>query len=164
MNDIQRIVFSALILSPLVLEPAFLRSQTEPAEATAAQAVAGLGDVSVKGIHVSDVDSTHLQVAVELTTVAPRTVTLENFRLTSLRLNGLPAFADPVMEPVSLVQGKPTNLPPILVTILFRDLTTVAPLRYMIEKQTLHVQGQIVAAVKMNFVEKLVVHSEHPHA
>jgi len=164
MNDIQRIVFSALILSPLVLEPAFLRSQTEPAEATAAQAVAGLGDVSVKGIHVSDVDSTHLQVAVELTTVAPRTVTLENFRLTSLRLNGLPAFADPVMEPVSLVQGKPTNLPPILVTILFRDLTTVAPLRDMIEKQTVHVQGQIVAAVKMNFVEKLVVHSEHPHA
>jgi hypothetical protein len=164
MKDLPRIIFSVSILISLLLGPALSTCQTDPAGTSAAQTVPGLGDVTVKRIHVSDVDSTHLQVAVELTTVAPRTVTLENFRLTSLRLNGLPAFADPVAEPVSLVQGKPADLPPIFVTILFRDLTTVAPLREMLEKQTVHVQGQVVAAIKMNFAEKLMVHSEHPHA
>jgi hypothetical protein len=35
-------------------------------------------------------------------------------------------------------------------------------LRQMLEKQTVHVQGQIVAAVKMSFLEKLALHTEHP--
>jgi hypothetical protein len=60
------------------------------------------------------------------------------------------------------VQSKETALPPLYVTVQFRDLTTTAPLREMIEKQMVHVQGQVVAGVKVSFLEKLVMHSEHP--
>ncbi len=124
--------------------------------------VTGLGEVTVRGTRIDQMDSTHLRIAVELSTIATRTVTLENLRLTALRLNDMPVFADAIDQRIDLVKGKDTQLPPIYVTAQFRDLTSVAPLRAILESQTVHVQGQIVAGVKMSFLEKLVLHTEHP--
>ena len=47
-------------------------------------------------------------------------------------------------------------------TVQLRDLTSVEPLRQMIEKELVHVQGHVVADVKLGFLEKLVMHTEHP--
>jgi hypothetical protein len=118
--------------------------------------------MKVKGASISEIDPNHIRVGVDLSVTPSRTVTLESLRLTSLRLNGLPVFAEPLSQPIALVQGKEIALPPLYVTIQFRDLTTVAPLREMIEKQMVHVQGQVVAGVKMGFFEKLALHTEHP--
>ena len=59
-------------------------------------------------------------------------------------------------------KGVATSLPPVYLTVLFRDLNTVAPLRQMIEKQSVHVQGEMVAGVQADFLQKLALHSQHP--
>lgn len=122
----------------------------------------GFGPVTIKGTRVAEIDSSHARIAVDLAASANRNVTIENLRLTGLRLNGLPVYAEPLSQPIELVHGKETALPPIYVTIQTRDLTSVAPLRAMIENQSVRVQGQVVAALKMNFLDKLALHTEHP--
>jgi hypothetical protein len=121
-----------------------------------------LGQVNIRNVSVAEVDSNHVRIAVDLATTPSRSVTLENLRLTSLRLNEMPVFAEAITQRIDLVKGKETVLPPIYVTAQFRDLTSVAPLRAMIDANSVHIQGQIMADLKMSFLEKLVLHTEHP--
>lgn len=122
----------------------------------------GLGVVKVQGTRIAEIDSTHLRLAIDLVITPSQTATLEDLRLTALHLNGLPAFAEPISQQINLVNGKDAALPPVYITVQFRDVTTVAPLREMIEKQSVHVQGQISAAIKMNFLDRLALRIEHP--
>ncbi len=121
-----------------------------------------LGVVKVQGTRVTEIDNSHLRVAVDLIMTPSQTATLEDLHLASLRLNGLPAFAEPLSQQINLVQGKDTALPPVYITLQFRDVTTVTPLREMIEKQSVHVQGQVSAGIKMNFLDRLALHIQHP--
>ena len=123
---------------------------------------AAIGNLQVKDIGVAEIDSSHVKVAVNLMLVPEQTATLKDIQLCSLRLNGLPVFAAPMNQEVLLRKGVPTALPPVYVTALFRDLNTVQPLRLMIEKQSVHVQGELVAGVQLGFVEKLALHTQHP--
>jgi hypothetical protein len=128
----------------------------------AAVSPAGVGEVQVKDARVADVDASHLKIAVDLVVKPTQTVTLENLRITGLRMNGLPLYADPLDQSLELKKGMEVSLPPVYVSVLFRDLTTVEPLRTMVDKQMAHLQGEIVAGVRMSFLQKLVLHTEHP--
>jgi hypothetical protein len=121
-----------------------------------------VGDFQVKEVNVAEIDTSHIKLAVDLNLVAVRTVTLENLRLCSLHLNGLPAFALPLNQDLVLSKGVTTALPPIYVTILFRDLLTTEPLRRMVENQSVRIEGEMVADVRLNMLEKLALHTQHP--
>jgi hypothetical protein len=82
--------------------------------------------------------------------------------LCSLHLNGLPVFAAPLHQEISLHKGETIGLPPVFVSMFYRDLTTVHPLREMIEKQTVRVEGELVSGVQVGFLGKLALHSQHP--
>ncbi|MGA2890115.1 MAG: hypothetical protein ABSE51_18870 [Terracidiphilus sp.] len=127
----------------------------------AAQAAA-LGDLQVKEVSVAEIDTAHVRLAVDLNLTAAQSVTLENLRLCSLRLNGLPVFAAPLNQELVLKKDVATALPPIYVTILFRDLRTTEPLRRMIEKQSVRVEGEMVADLRLSLLEKMALHTEHP--
>jgi hypothetical protein len=138
---------------------------TAPAVQPAAQpigSIQGIATINVKSTQIAEIDNTHLRIAVDLSAVPTRSITLENLRLTGLRLNGLPVYAQPLAEPIVLVKGNETALPPLYVTLQLRDLTTTKPLREMVENQSVHLTGAMVASVKMSFFEKLAVHTEHP--
>ena len=138
---------------------------TAPAAQPASQpgaSVDGIATVSIKSTQIAEIDNNHLRIAVDLSAIPSRSITLENLRLTGLRLNGLPVYAQPLAEPIMLVKNKETALPPLYVTLQMRDLTTTKPLREMIENQSVHLTGAMVAAVKMSFLEKLAMHTEHP--
>jgi hypothetical protein len=161
-----RITFWALpFAAVLLLTPgAQARSQAgEPTpDATAAKPANGFGPITVKNASIVEIDSSHLRIAVDMAITPSRNVTIESLRLTALRLNGLPVYAEPLSEPIDLVKGKEATLPPVYVTIQARDLTSTAPLREIVVNQSAHVQGQIVANIKMNFLDKLAMHTEHP--
>ncbi len=123
-----------------------------------------VGVMQVKEINLAEIDSTHVRVAVDLDLVPAKSATLKDLHLCSLSLNGLPVFAEPLNQEIVLRKNAPTALPPLYVTVLFRDLTTVEPLRRMVEKQTVHVQGEMVAGVRLNFAERLALHTQHPEA
>jgi hypothetical protein len=120
------------------------------------------GDLQVKEVNLSEIDTSHVRLAVDLNLTAAQSATFENLRLCSLHLNGLPVFAAPLNQEIVLKKGVPTALPPLYVTILFRDLHTVAPLRRMIENQSVRIEGEMVAGVRLTTVEKLALHTQHP--
>jgi hypothetical protein len=74
----------------------------------------------------------------------------------------MPVFAAPLNQEIVLKKGAPTALPPLYVTVLFRDLHTVAPLRRMIENQSVRLEGNLLADLRLTALEKLALHTEHP--
>ncbi len=151
-----------LSLTLLCGAPAHLAAQTDAATPVPVTPASGIAQVAVKSAQIAEIDSSHIRIAVDLSAVPGRTITLENLRLTGLRLNGLPVYAQPLSEPIELIKGKETALPPLYITLQTRDITTTKPLREMIENQSVHLTGEMVAAVKMSFLEKLAMHTEHP--
>jgi hypothetical protein len=121
-----------------------------------------LGSLQVKDISLIEIDTAHVRVAVNLTVVPGQSATLKDLRLCSLRLNGLPVFAAPLDQEIVLHKDASTALPTLYVTALFRDLTTVEPLRRMIENQSVHVQGELLAGVRLSLIEKMALHTQHP--
>jgi hypothetical protein len=121
-----------------------------------------IGTLQVKGVNLVEIDASHVKAAVDLTLIPARSITLEDLRLCSLRLNGMPVFAEPLNQEIALKKGVTTALPPLYVTVLFRDVYTVAPLSQMIEKQNVHVEGELVAGVRLNLLEKLALSTLHP--
>jgi len=154
--------WSLVFILPLVLL-AFSTTTSYAQSADVATSVdSAFGQIRVRKTNIAEVDSTHLRVSVDTSITPSRKVTLQNLRLVSLRLNGLPVYAEPLLQPIDLDKGKEVALPAMYVTVQFRDLNTVQPIREMIEKQTVHVQGQAIAAVKMSFLERLALYTEHP--
>jgi len=123
---------------------------------------AAIGSLQVKGISMVEIDTNHVRVSVNLTLVPSQSATLSDLRLCSLRLNGLPVFASPLEQEIVLKKDVSTALPPLYITAMFRDLTTVQPLQKMVEKQSVHLQGVLMAAVQLTFMEKLALHTQHP--
>jgi hypothetical protein len=142
----------ALLVSPFAVFAAY----------AAGEQPATFGNLQVKSVSVAEIDTEHVKVAVDLTLVPSQSATLNDLRLCSLRLNGLPVFAAPVEQEIVLRKGVEATIPTINVTILFRDLYAVEPLRRIIAEQKVHVQGEFEASVRLNFAEKLALHTQHP--
>jgi len=123
---------------------------------------ADLGSIQVTNVNISAINAAHVEVAVNLSLVPSQTATLKDVQLCSLHLNGLPVFAAPLHQEISLHKGETIGLPPVFVSMFYRDLTTVHPLREMIEKQTVRVEGELVSGVQVGFLGKLALHSQHP--
>jgi hypothetical protein len=121
-----------------------------------------VGDFQLKVVNVAEIDTSHVKLALDLNLTPAQSVTLENLRLCSLHLNGLPVFASPLNQEMVLNKGVVTALPPLYVTILFRDLQTTDPLRRMVENHSVRVEGELVADVRLTMMEKLVLHTQHP--
>jgi hypothetical protein len=136
----------------------------QPAAVPAQPAVqaAMLQNLQVKEVNLAEIDTSHVKLAVDLNLTAAQSVTMESVRLCSIHLNGMPVFAAPLNQEIVLKKGVATALPPLYITVLFRDLRTVEPLRRMIEKQSVRIEGEMVADVRLTMVEKLALHTQHP--
>jgi hypothetical protein len=77
-------------------------------------------------------------------------------------LNGLPVFALPLNQEMVIQKGVSTALPPVYITVLFRDLRTTEPLRQMVENQSVRLEGEVVADLRLTLMEKLALHTQHP--
>jgi hypothetical protein len=121
-----------------------------------------VGDFQLKEINVVEIDTSHVKLAVDLSLTPVQSATLDNLRLCSLRLNGLPVFAAPLNQEMVIRKGVMTALPPVYITVLFRDLRKTDPLRRMIENQSVRIEGELVADVRLTLMEKLALHTQHP--
>ncbi|MGB8262132.1 MAG: hypothetical protein WCE75_17370 [Terracidiphilus sp.] len=123
-----------------------------------------IGSLKVKEISLVEIDQTHVKAAVNVEVVPSRSVTLKNMRLAGLYLNGQAVFASALNQELALQKDAPTALPPLYVTVLFRDVQTVEPIRQMVDKRSVHVEGSLVADLKLNFLERLALGTQHPKA
>jgi hypothetical protein len=123
---------------------------------------AAMGAIQVKNISISAFSVSHVEMGVTLALVPAQSVTLKNLQICSLRLNGLPVFASPLDQEIVLQKGQTVVLPPLSISVFFRDLTTPKPLQQMIEKQSVHVQGEVQSNVDVGLLGRLALHSQHP--
>jgi hypothetical protein len=131
-----------------------------PAQPTAASAL--IEELKVKEVGLAEIDTSHVKLAVDLNLTATQSVTMESLRIGSLRLNGLPVYTAPLNQEIVFKKGVPTALPPLYITVLFRDLNTVEPLKRMIDNQSVKIEGEVVANVRLGMIEKLALHMQHP--
>ena len=132
----------------------------EPAQATAPASM--VEALNVKEVGLAEIDTSHIKLSVDLNLTAAQSVTMDSLRISSLHINGLPVFAAPLNQEIVLKKGVPTALPPLYVTVLFRDLHTVEPLKRMIQNQSVKIEGNVVTGVRLNMIEKLALHTQHP--
>jgi hypothetical protein len=128
---------------------------------SAAQAPS-VGDFQVKEVNVAEIDTAHVKLVMDLNLIPSQSATLENLRLCSLHLNGLPVFALPLNQQIVIQKGVSTALPPVYITVLFRDLHTTEPLRRMIDNQSVRIEGEVVADLRLTMMERLALHTQHP--
>jgi hypothetical protein len=121
-----------------------------------------VGDFQVKEVNVAEIDTAHVKLVVDLNLIPSQSAIMENLRLCSLHLNGLPVFATPLNQQIVIQKGVSTALPPVYITVLFRDLHTTEPMRRMIENQSVRLEGEVVADLRLTMMEKLALHTQHP--
>lgn len=149
-----RLLAVLLALTPIAgAQPDALKPAGDPAP---------MGAIQVKNISISAFSVSHVEMGVTLALVPAQSVTLKNLQICSLRLNGLPVFAAPLDQDIVLEKGKSMVLPPLSISVFFRDLTTPKPLQQMIEKQSVHVQGEVQSNVDVGLLGRLALHSQHP--
>src|SRR5215472_17522934 len=120
------------------------------------------GPIHVKGASIGTIDTSHLEVVVSLELTPGQSGTLKNLQLCSLRMNGLPVYAAPVEQEIALKKGEPIQFPPLTVSVYYHDLSTARPLEEILDKQTVHVEGELVSDLQVGFLGKLALHSQHP--
>jgi hypothetical protein len=148
-----RLWFASLAL----IIPSFVFAQAQPdLPAT------DFGPIQVKSANIGTIDTSHLEIVVSLALTPGQSGTLKNLQLCSLRMNGLPVFANPVEQEIVLKKGEPTQLPPLTVSVYYHDLYTTHPLAEMIDKQSVRVEGELVSDLQVGFLGKLALHSQHP--
>jgi hypothetical protein len=138
------------------------QTPTQPLPSPDPTPIAGLGNISVASMRIADLTPDGVVIAVDLSLTPARTVALDSIWLSGLSVNSLPIHADPIDRLIQLPKGKPAPLPQLTVKVFFRDLTTVAPLRQMVDSQMVHVQGQANATLHATFLEKLALGAAHP--
>jgi hypothetical protein len=163
MNLAMRVAIAGMIAWAAASGVAQQAGPSQPAApAQPAVQTATLQNLQVKEVNLAEIDTSHVKLAVDLNLTSAQSVTMESVRLCSLHLNGMPVFAAPLNQEIVLKKGVPTALPPLYITVLFRDLRTVEPLRRMIEKQSVRIEGEMVADVRLTMVEKMALHTQHP--
>lgn len=75
-----------------------------------------------------------------------------------LRANGLPVHVEPYETEFQLSKSAPVELPsPLRLTFVFAEIDSLAPLRELVQKDVLHLTGDLFILVRLNTLESAVM-------
>jgi hypothetical protein len=112
--------------------------------------------ISLERLSLESLTSEKIQISADVAIVAQRKVTLRGVTFGQMALNGLPFYATPITEPLSLIPGqKVSPAHPIVMTVYFHDLNSLRPLRSLVADEKVSLDGMAYAAVTMNAAEKM---------
>jgi len=125
-----------------------------PQSLTAAPSV----DVMLQKASLRKIFSDRLMLDVTLTVTAVRDSSIQQVTIRDLRVNGIPFYADTIREQFSLQAHRPSFLPhPLVITVHYHDLDSIAPLRQALDNGKAHVTGTALVEIRMNPFAKLVL-------
>ena len=147
------------LLGALSFAMFFLSAVAQPVQPT--REPSQLAAAHVKSLKVETFNTERITLSVNLELTLSRQIVLNNLRLSSVKLNGMPVYVDPLDGPITFKKGNQTPLT-LSVSILFRDITSTDPLRAMLEKQNVHISGELQSGAQAGLVEKLALATLHP--
>jgi hypothetical protein len=156
----QLLILAVGFLSAAGSLPAQDSSQNPPQNPDEASLPAA--SVRLEDVSLDSVQSDRILLNARLTLLPKRSVTLEEVSFSQMRLNDMPVYVAPIHQTFDLKKDEPMQLPSIRITVYFRDLASLDPVRRIIDEQKLRLAGQISAFVRANLIEKLALRSLHP--
>lgn len=112
--------------------------------------------ISLERLSLSSITAEKIQISADVGIVGQRKVTLRGVTFGQMALNGLPFYATPITEPLSLIPGqKVSPTQPIVMTVYFHDLNSLRPLRSLVADEKVSLDGMAYASVTMNAAEKM---------
>ncbi len=90
-----------------------------------------------------------------------RSATVEHMYFQNVAVNDIPVHIDSFDQEFKLSNKDPVDLPAALqCSIIFADLTTMQPVRDMVDKDNVQITGQSFIEVKLNSLEKLALRAK----
>lgn len=111
--------------------------------------------VSIDGVDLKDVGANRVRLQVRSHITATRKIKVKRVRFEHMRFNNLPIYLSPIADEVQLQKGVPVVLPPVPVSIYFRDLDSVAPLEQLVREEQATVQGNARIDLDLNLIERI---------
>lgn len=114
--------------------------------------------VAVEDVSLVSLTPEKVQLNARVSISSSRGVTLREIAFDRMRINGLPFYASPMSEGLVLAANqKVTPQKPVSLTVYFRDLTSLRPLRALVQDGKITVTGTAYADVRLNPAVKVLL-------
>ena len=115
----------------------------------------GLVQIGVDRVTIRDVASDRVRLDVVSHVTSSRKLKVRRVSFGGMRLGTLPIYLSPIDDPLTLGKNIPATLPPIPVTIYFRDLDSLQPLEEAVRDEQATVDGIARVDLDLNLLERL---------
>ena len=158
-GNTMRLIFQFFAVRGLLLVSVLLwmRPLLQAQAAKPAAAEVRMDEVSLTG---AQPDRVTLRAKLEV--IPSKSIQAKSFTFSAMKVNGLPVYISPLEGSFELKQGQPLRLPDLQIVVYTRDVTSVAPLREVVDHQKASLSGMITATVRANLLEEMALHSLRP--
>ena len=119
-------------------------------------------EVRIDEVSLTGAQPDRVTLRAKLEVIPDKTILVKSFMFSAMKVNGVPVYISPLEGSFELKQGQPMPLPALQIVVYTRDLTSVAPLRDVVEQQKASLSGMITATIRANLLEELALRSRHP--
>jgi hypothetical protein len=112
--------------------------------------------VQVDSIEMESAGTSSLVLRVQGHVSAPQSVRIKRLSFDQMQLGSLPLHAAPIEQPIDLERDKSVELPPVLVTVYYRDVNSLEPLRQAVSDGQARIRSTAHADLDLNFFQRLM--------
>lgn len=118
--------------------------------------------VKIESFSLENVKSDRVEMTARLGLYPERSFRTHQLGFFAMRVNDIPVYVASLYGDFQLKKNETLTLPDLHITVYFRDVPSLDPVRKMIQEQRAQVTGQIAADLDASPLEKLALHSLHP--
>lgn len=118
--------------------------------------------VKIQSLGVENVKSDRIEMVARLGLYPERNFRSRQLSFFSMRINEIPVYVASISGDFQLKKGELLMLPDLHITAYYRDLSSLDPVRKIVQEQKATVTGEIAADLDATLIEKIALHSLHP--
>lgn len=118
--------------------------------------------VKIESFNVENVKSDRVEMTARLGLYPERAFRTHQLGFFAMRVNDIPVYVASLYGDFQLKKDELLTLPDLHITVYYRDIPSLDPLRRIVQEQRASVTGQIAADIDASPLEKLALHSLHP--
>jgi hypothetical protein len=120
--------------------------------------------VTVDSVTLKDVSSDRILFELQTHVTSTRNLSIKEVRFEHMRLGNVPVYLRPLEQDLTLQKDVSAALPPIPLTIYFRDLDSLEFLEKIVRDQEAEVEGNARLRLDLKLLERIVGGSDVTHA
>jgi hypothetical protein len=118
--------------------------------------------VKIESFDIENVKSDRVEMVARLGLYPERSFRTRQLGFFAMRINEIPVYVGSLYGDFQLKKGELLTLPDLHITVYYRDIPSLDPVRKMIQDQRAVVTGRIAADIDASPLEKIALRSLHP--